>query len=715
MYMRFRPYAAALALALVATAAGFLILKNNVAKPSAASTASAPPPQLPLWFERNTGEFPSQVQFASRSLDQTVFLTDREMVIATPGGRPLSIAWRNAKPARRMSGEHPLRARVDRFKGSQKNKWKTGDTNSRFGQVRYEQVYDGVDLVFHPHQGNQLEHDFVVAPGVDPKQISLAFNGATGMKLEADGSLAVRTAPDAAPIRQSKPVAYQQIDGKRVEVPASYRITGEREVEFELGAYDATRELVIDPVLKFATYLGGTKRSVPAKIIADANGIIWMAGTTNSIDFPSVGEPIRDLEISGQDDIYLVKIDPTKEGSDALLYAAFVGGTGSDEARDMTLDVNGAAVIVGTTLSGDFPIVGSYNETIASGRDALILKIDPARSGSDALVYTTFLGGDNDDYANAVATDPLGRIIVAGYTISETFPVTSRAIQSNRQKGYELFISRINPDAGTNGLDYSTLYGGSGTDIPYATAVDADGLIYVAGSTTSDNFPVSDNAYRATYQYAGDMFLIRIDSTQAGIAGINYGTYFGGTGIDSAEAMVLDPQGNVILAGYTTSTDMPIAGSAPQLQNAGGADAFVIKFSIAANNLLFASYFGGRATDIAYGLSLDPAGRIHIAGYTYSDNLPLTNNALQKTYGGSVDAFVASFNPTATPADSLVYASYWGSSGIEYGFTVASDSKCQVTIAGSTTSKRLAVTDTAFQFEPTGFPDTFISTVNICQ
>jgi hypothetical protein len=610
-------------------------------------------------------------------------------------------------------GEKPLRARIDRFGGPRNSAWKTGDTGGRFSQVRYEQVYQGIDLVFHP-QNDQLEHDFSVAPGVDPKQIALRVKGAKSLKLDADGSLAIRTAKSE--IRQSKPVAYQEIDGKRVEVAASYRVTGGNEIEFELGAYDTTRELVIDPVLKYASYLGGTLRTAPATVLAEpGTGILWLAGTTNSTDFPAVGDAIREVNTMGNGDIFLAKVDPSKPGPEALLYAAFVGGTGADEARSMVLDRDGNAVISGTTTSGDFPIVGSYDTTIGGGRDAVVLKIDPRRAGRDALVYTSFLGGDGEDWANAITTDALGRFVVAGYTVSENFPVTANAIQNNRQSGFELFISRVNPDAGTNGLEYSTYYGGSSTDIAYAVAVDARDLIYVAGGTSSANFPVSDNAYRATYQNAGDMFLIRVDTTRARIDGISYGTYLGGSGIDSAQAMHLDAQGNVTLTGYTTSTDMPIAGAAPQMRNAGNADAYVARLNVNTNTLSFATYLGGSASDVAYGMNIDPQGRIHITGYTYSTDLNVTRNALQSRIGGGYDAFLASMNPALPAAESLVYSSYWGAGGNENGLSITADAGCNVTLAASTTTKRLAVTDNAFQREGTGFPDTFLSSVNVCQ
>lgn len=711
-FLRLSAFAAAVAVASGSFAIS--LWRSSHAQKTASTAASnmpAKPPQVPMWFERNTDEYPAQVLFASRSLNQTVFLTQSEMVVASAGAPALHIAWKNAKPARATRGEAPIRARIDYFRGNDPGKWRAGDT-PRYGKVRYEQVYEGVDLVFHP-QGDQLEHDFVVAPGADPRQIALSFTGASSVRLDADGSLAMQVGSSV--IRQSKPVAYQEIDGKRVEVAANFRLTGSNEAAFELGAYDTARELVIDPVLQYSSYLGGTSLNSPTTVIAEpGTGLLWICGTTTSTDFPIVGDPVRDSGF-GNRDIFFAKLDPSKSGADSLVYAGFVGGTGNDEGRSMVIDKDGNAVIAGMTASVDFPIVGSYDTTIEAAQDAVVIKVDPRRGGKDTLVYTTFLGGGGQDWANAVTTDAAGKIIVAGYTVSENFPLTPNAIQRNRQFGYELFISKIDPDTGTAGLQYSTYYGGSGTDIARAVAVDAAGLIYVAGNTASANFPIGDRAYQPTYQNAGDMFLIRIDPSKSGIDGISYGTYIGGSGIDSAESMTLGPNGTVFIAGYTTSTELPTAGSAPQTRNAGGADAYILHLDLRTSTLAFATYLGGSATDIGYGMNVDSAGRIHVTGYTYSNDFNVTRNALQPRGAGIPDAFTASINPAFPAAEALVYSSYVGSAGLDYGFSVAGDSNCVVTTVGSTTGKSFPVTENAYQREASGFPNVFISSVNICR
>ncbi|MBS1835473.1 MAG: SBBP repeat-containing protein, partial [Acidobacteria bacterium] len=546
MSKTFRPFALAVAVACVSGTA--LTYRLFHAPPQAAIPASRPAtaaaPPVPLWFERNTGEYPAQVLYASRSLRQTVYLTPSQMTVAAPSGEAVGISWTNAKPARVIEGRKPSAARVDYFRGKDRSQWRTGAQTPRYGEVRYEQIYNGVDLVFHP-QVDKLEHDFVVAPGADPAQIGLRFNGAASVQLATDGSLAIRTA-SGSEIRQTKPVAYQNIDGERVEVAATYRITGEASAEFALGAYDTSKELVIDPVLDYSTYLNSSGFTSAVSVIAEpGTSFVWVAGTTNALDFPVAGAPnapIRETNL-GLRDIFIAKLDTSKFGTESLVYAGFVGGSGADEAYAMTLDNEGNAVIVGSTASFDFPIVGSMDSEIEGANDAVILKIDPRREGGDALMYTTFLGGDGLDYATAVATDSTGRINVSGYTVSENFPLTANAIQRNRQHGYELFISRVDPNAGTSGLQYSTYYGGSNTDIARAVAVDPKGRILVAGSTSSDNFPIGNEPLQATYHGAGDMFLIRVDPEKSGLDGIDYGTFIGGGGIDSAEAIHLDAEG----------------------------------------------------------------------------------------------------------------------------------------------------------------------------
>lgn len=714
-----RPFAlAAVAVACVSgTALTYRLFHPTPETPSSAARPAAAP-TVPLWFERNTGEYPAQVLYASRSLRQTVYLTPSQMTVAAPSGETVGISWTNAKPARTVEGRQPLAARVDYFRGRNRSLWRTGGAAqaARFGEVRYEQIYNGVDLVFHP-QLDKLEHDFVVAPGADPAQIGLRFNGAASVELATDGSLAIRTS-SGSEIRQTKPIAYQDVDGKRVEVAAAYRLTGDATAEFTLGAYDPSRELVIDPVLDYSTYLNSSAATNAVSVAAEpGTSFVWVAGTTNAADFPLGGAPnapIRDTNL-GLRDIFLAKIDTSKEGTESLVYAGFVGGTGPDEALAMTLDTDGNAVIVGSTGSFDFPIVGSMDSEIEGGNDAIILKIDPRREGADALVYTTFLGGDALDYATAVATDSTGRIIVTGYTVSENFPLTANAIQRNRQRGYELFISRIDPNAGTAGLQYSTYYGGSSTDIPRAAAVDAQGRIYVAGNTSSDNFPIGNEPFQATYHGQGDMFLIRVDPEKTGLDGIDYGTFIGGNGVDSAESIHLDAEGNVYIAGYTTSTDMPVAGSAPQLQSAGAADLYVIKLAIPSNQVSFATYFGDGGTDIAYSMKVNAQGRVFLTGYTYSQHFPVTANALQPRPAGIPDAIVVVMDTAATPAESLVYSSYLGTPGLDYGYSVSSSSACSVAVLGTTTGRAFPTTANAYERNPNGFPDAFVSVIDICR
>jgi hypothetical protein len=725
MSKTFRPFALAVAVACVSgTALTYRLFNaatsdNATSLSGAARPASAPAaPAVPLWFERNTGEYPAQVLYASRSLRQTVYLTSSQMTVAAPSGEAVGISWTNAKQARIIEGRQPVAARVDYFRGKDRSQWRTGNraNTARFGEVRYEQIYNGVDLVFHP-QLDKLEHDFVVAPGADPSQIGLRFDGASSVHLANDGSLAIRTA-SGSEIRQTKPVAYQEIDGHRVEVAAAYRITGDASAEFTLGAYDASKQLVIDPVLDYSTYLNSSGSTTAVSVAAQpGTSFVWVAGTTNASDFPVGGAPnapIRDTNL-GLRDIFLAKLDTSKFGTDSLVYAGFVGGSGADEALAMTLDNDGNAVIVGSTGSFDFPIVGSMDSEIEGGNDAIILKIDPRREGPDALVYTTFLGGNALDYATAVTTDSTGRIIVAGYTVSENFPLTANAIQRNRQRGYELFISRIDPNAGTSGLQYSTYYGGSNTDIARAVAVDPRGRILVAGNTSSDNFPIGNEPLQATYHGAGDMFLIRVDPEKSGLDGIDYGTFIGGNGVDSAEAIHLDADGNVYIAGYTTSTDMPVGGSAPQLTSAGASDLYVIKLSIPSNQVLFASYFGDGGTDVAYSMKVNASGRVYLTGYTYSQRFPVTANALQARPSGIPDAIVVVMDTVGTAAESLVYASYLGTPGLDYGYGISASSACSIAVTGTTTGKAFPTTGNAYERNANGFPGTFLSVIDICR
>lgn len=670
---------------------------------NAAQTAS----RLPVWLEATAGN-----QFIARGEGHSIAIS--------PGGltwnlesRAVNVRFQDARQDAPVVSKTAIQSgRVDDFRGNSRSAWRTN--LGRFSKVRYASVYNGIDLAVYG-KGTSLEHDFIVQPHADPKQIRLAFDGADSVQLDqSSGAIVAKSGSEE--LRHLKPVVYQEIDGKRVDVAASYQLAG-TQATIHVDNYDESRELVIDPVLRYSTYLGGGNSEQPSALALAPDGTYWIAGSTNSTDFPIVGELPRTSGF-GQGDIFVAHIDPRRSGNESVLYAAYVGGSGRETAAGAVVEPSGNVAIIGTTTSVDMPVVGSYDIQLAGGVDVAIIRIDDRRSGTDALVYTTFLGGDGEDYGTAIAVDSRNHLYVTGRTNSENYPVTANPLQSVRQGGFEAFISHVDPDGGSNGLIWSTYYGGSSSDGGTAIAVDERGRIYVGGYTFSGNFPTGNDPLLADYWGAGDGFLIRVDPARPGLEGIDRGTFLGGSGIDYVYGIKLAAEEVVYVTGYTTSDNFPTSGNAPQTRFGGLADAFVARIDHKIpgfGQLTFSTYLGGSRTDIAYSITAETSGRIHVTGYTYSSDFPVSRNALQSRFGGGAqDAFLATLNPALPASESLFYSSFWGGEGLETGYALATDNACTVYLTGQTTDSRMTIQD-GYQPGIGGLPDGFVANVNVCQ
>ena len=671
--------------------------------------------RLPMRFEANEGQLDRRVRYYSRAPGYTLFLTPEEAVLSLPSGASsevLRISLPAANPKPQIEGIDPLASRSNYFLGKRPEAWRTNVR--QYERVRYRGVYPGIDLIFYGN-GRQLEYDFVVRPGVDPQRIRMKFSGAEKISLDKSGALVLRVG--GKELRQHQPVAYQE---SRRAVEAHYVLLGRGEVGFSLGEYDPNKTLVIDPVLSYSTFLGGGSLDVARAVAVDAAGLIWVAGSTWSQDFPVAGAAYRDNP-AGSQDIFLAKLNPSLAGADSLRYSAYLGGSGDDELRAMRLDPSGGLYLAGVTSSTDFPMAGnSAQSATGGGQDAFVVKLYPEIPFADALAYSTYLGGSGTDAANAVAVDAAGNIYVAGYTTpADNFPLTADTFQGGSQGGWEAFVAKLDPAAASaaDSLRYSTYLGGSSTDVATAVAVDAAGMVYIAGYTVSENFPISDRPYRDFMIGGGDVFLTKLDFSKPHLDALVYSTYLGGSGLDVPLSMALEASGGIWLAGYTLSRDFPVSDTAPQPDYAGTADAFVARMNLAlprAQSLTYATYLGGSGSDVAYGMALEGSGKIYLAGYTTSVDFPTTSGAVQGAYGGgAADAFVAVLDPAAPGARALVYGSYLGGSFTDVAHGIALDAAGNVYLAGYTQSASFPVTEGAFQAALNGFSDAFVVMLNL--
>ncbi|MEZ5402331.1 MAG: SBBP repeat-containing protein [Bryobacteraceae bacterium] len=664
--------------------------------------------RLPLRFEPNQGQLPPEVRFATRSSQRMLFLTEQEAIVPLEHGA-LKIQAVSGNPKPEIEGVRPFGSTSTYIRGNDRRRWQSDVPH--YAGVRYREIYPGIDLLYRG-QGRQVEYDFYVAPGANPGKIRLRFSGADKIWIDKAGSLHVKAGGEE--LRQPVPFAFQDdSDREGSRVAASYRIVGKREVAFEIGKYDRSRELVIDPVL-IATYFGGDSIDTATNVVTDSSGAVWVTGYSSSPALPVTGLPYAE-ERGGNLDIFIAKFNPTLTGGSSLQYATYFGGDGEDRPTALALDPQGYLLIAGYTTSTNFPLAGDNQTTLGGDRDAFLVRFSTTDRGTDGLWYSTYFGADARDVALAVAGGPNGRAYIAGYTTQvEDFPLTGDPLQSSNRGGYDAFLVEIETLATSDARQYVTFLGGSSTDVATGLALDSQGRVWMSGYTMSNDFPVTSGAYREDFAGRGDVFAVRIDRSKPGLDALDYGTFIGGSDSDVANALLIDSNDRLHLTGYTFSKDFPVTAGAHRTDYAGATDAFYLRFDPAANDIGYATYLGGGSTDVGYSMALDASGKVAVTGYTHSPDFPIVGGALQPTFGGASDAFVAVLDPAAPAVSSLVYSSYIGGSTLEAGNQIALDSEGNVYVAGSTTSRMFATSPSVFQPDIAGLTDAFVVRLNLC-
>lgn len=710
--------------------------------------------KLPLAFEANTGQTNNQVKFLSRGPGYTLFLTRRAEAVLVlnavaskdTSGEPRRAPQSTVKPhpedktpsVIRMqlvntdvmpqgAGQDELPGKANYFVGDDPKKWRTNVP--LFSKVQYRNVYPGVDLAYYGNQ-QQLEYDFIVAPGADPRSITLNFEGVKKLSLDSQGNLVL--AAKESKVRLEKPRIYQDVDGTRREIPGAYVLKNEHEVGFQVAAYDAAKSLVIDPVLSYSTYLGGSGNNAggdsAAGIVVDSAGNAYIIGTTGSPDFPTTPGAFQttgpapcssNLGCAQSLDVFVTKLNP--QGS-ALIYSSFLGGTYLNYGSGIDVDSSGNAYLTGTTCSSDFPTTLGAFQSVFRGNttfgvaNAFVAKVDPAGS---SLVYSTYLGGSgtggamvggtcyHGDQGNSIAVDGIGDAYVAGGTQSADFPTTPGSFQpAYHSNSNSAFITKLNP-TGTS-LLYSTYLGGSSYDAAYGLALDQGGRAYVTGRASSTDFPTTPGAFQTASPLkvgsccaTSSVFVTEMNADGTALI---YSTYVGGNGWDVALGIALDSAGSAYVTGSTNSINFPTTPGAfqpvaPIKTGTFATNAFVTKLNNTGSGLAYSSYVGGigGGSDSAYCIAVDSVGDAFLTGYTTSIDFPITANAIQPVPAdaGNGDAFVLALNPQGTAP---VYSSYLGGiGGSSFGAGIALDSSLNAYVVGGTASTAFPTTLGAFQ------------------
>jgi hypothetical protein len=649
--------------------------------------------KLPLGFEANAGQTDSAVRFLSRGKGYTLFLTGSEAVLslknataAAPTDSLLRMKLVGANGGAAVTGTDELPGKSNYFIGNDPAQWRTNVPN--YARVEYRNVYPGVDLVYYGNRSGQLEYDFQVAPGASPAAIRFAIGVGpqTGRKSRIDpsGDLIVETGGGA--VRFHKPVIYQLAMNHRQWTPIDghYVLRAGNQIGFEIPSWDHTQPLVIDPVLTWSTFLGGSGSSEANGIAVDSVGNAYVTGYTSSTNFPTMNPSQTTNKAAPNATVFVAELNAA---GTALVYSTYLGGSGGEQSQAIAVDSYGDAYVTGQTVSIDFPVMNPFQSACggcgAGNTNAFVAELNP---GGSALLYSTYLGGTGPVTGTGIAADSSGNTYVTGTTFSADFP-TANALLSTFQGTEAAFVAKLHLQDATLSLAYSTYLGGNNSTQAFGIGTDSLGDAYVTGSTSATNFPTM-NAIQPNCSLCGpgsaNAFVTELNAAGSALV---YSTYLGGTTAGSSgRGIAVDSSGSAYVTGFTNATDFPAVNpfqAACGKCTASNSNAFVAKFNPGGSALVYSTYLGGNWFDQGYAIAVDSSGDAYVTGMTESTNFP-TLNAFQTTlpeYGEA--AFVTELNAAGS---ALVYSTYLGGSGAVNCQGIAVDSSGNTYVTGGTSA-----------------------------
>ena len=637
---------------------------------------------LPLYFVANQGQVDRSVDLYLQGSETSVYFNERGLTYQLSDGEARD-RWSvklDFVGANRVEpiGRRQTAATINVFKGA-KEDWRTGIRT--YSQVVYENLWDDIDLVYSG-TGQELKYSFFVRPGGDPADIRLAYRGASDVVLTPSGEIEVST--PVAGFTDASPRSFQGPKGARSRVSSSYILSpesGRPTFGFELGAYDRSTTLVIDPaVIIYAGFIGGSGAERGLGIDVDDDGAAYITGVVVSTEstFPETVGP--DQSHNGDMDAFVAKVAP---GGATLQYAGYIGGDEFDLGRGIAVDDLGAAYVTGETYSAppSFPALSGPDLTYGGGGDAFVTKVSPA---GDDLVYSGYVGGTGRDQGWAMAVDSSGASYMTGNTNSDASTLPATVGPDLIQNGADdAFVAKVAPDGGS--IEYAGYIGGDNTDQGRSIAVDEVGAAYVSGNTASSEatFPEEGGADLTFNGGFNDAFVAKIEP---GGAALDYAGYIGGAQGDEGLGIAVGDSGAAYVVGYTESDEQtfPVVGSLDPTFNGGNSDAYVVKVSAAGSSLSYAGYIGGVGDEDATGIAMDGTGAAVLTGFTESSetSFPVLRGP-DLTHNGAADAYVAK---VADGGTGLLFAGYIGGAGTDAGSGVAVDRFQNAYVAGYTTS-----------------------------
>ncbi len=625
-------------------------------------------------FVENRGQWNKQARFRAEAdgvtlwfgTESTLYQFVRPGTIAEPetsGIHPPTVEQfvmksrlLNARTINQPIGIDQFDTRTSYLRGNDPSQWRTAIPAYR--SIIYPDVYPGIDLHYYS-AGGQIEYDFVVAPGADPTVILIQYSGINALTINDAGDMEITTNWGVA--LEQAPLIYQTDNAGRQTITGKFQLESDDTFGFELTeSYDPGQPLIIDPILVYSTFLGGSDVDEAYDIAVDNDGHAYMAGYTVSTDFPVVGEYQLDQTSF---DVFVTKMNVA---GDDLVFSTYLSGSDSEWCKGLALDNDGNVYLTGHTGSSDFPTINPY-QTFTGSVDVFVSKLNAT---GDSLIYSTWLGGSESDWGTGIAVDGNGSAYVTGGTLSADFP-TRTPFQSTGS-GDDAFVTKFN--ANGNALMYSTYLGGSGQDAGSAIAVDFSGSAYITGYTHSSNFPVY-NHYQG-YQGFRDAFVTKLNSQ--GTAPL-YSTFLGGSNHDEAFGIAIAAGNYACVTGQTYSADFPVMTARQSYRDNG--DAFVTKLSMGGDQLIFSTPIGGTDTDLGAAIDTDPYGAIYVTGDTYSADFPTRRS--RQTYGGQGDVFVVKLPANGT---SIIYNTYLGGTDTDEGNGIAASDATYAYVTGNTQS-----------------------------
>jgi hypothetical protein len=673
--------------------------------------------KIPLYFITNKGQVKEKAKFYAKASRYTLWLTKEGLIFdrsrqveegkkRTDDRRRMTedrihregkvardvsrLIFLNANKGPEIVPVEEAKLRVNYFKGNDKSKWHCDIPTTK--AVLYKNLYKNIDLKVYGLE-KQIEYDWIVKTGADPGDISFQYKNVKGTRIDEEGNLLIET--DFGELMHKKPVSYQERKAhstnvgaglcacpeERKDIDVTFKKIAANTYGFAVGEYDKSCELIIDPVvLAYSTYLGGGSHDYGRGIAVDGSGNAYVAGFTDSTDFPTLD---RYQAYQGYYDLFVTRLDPNQGSTASLLYSTYLGGGENEEVYDIAVDGSGNAYVTGKTSSMDFPTLNQY-QSYQGYYDLFVTRLDTTQSGASSLLYSTYLGGGSDDFGYGIAVDSSGNAYVTGETYSTDFP-TLNQYQAD-QGGRDAFVIRLDTArSGASSLLYSTYLGGGDGDYGRGIAVDSSGNAYITGFTDSTDFPTL-NQYQL-YQNNRNVFVTKLDSTQSGVSCLLYSTYLGGGGNDYGYDIAVDGTGNVFVTGHTSSTDFPTLNQYQVDQGDGNYDVFVTRLDPTQNgasSLLYSTYLGGGSEDYGYDIAVDASGNVYLTGYTNSTDFPTLNP--YQGFQGVWDVFITSLDPARSGTSSLLYSTYLGGGGGDEGWSIAVDNSGNAYVTGWTDS-----------------------------